>query len=190
MTNNQRYWWRTAAAVGLLLLPGCSSGEVTGPQSTGTSSSSSAGAPTVTADPAAAVKSVGFDETYRCDDGVAVKIVQIEALKLLPFQHTDDPEAKEGDPYSFLTTETTNGTNAHVELVVTAVVRYGPEATPAAPVYVTDVDSLFELAPKQSQEHPFAFIIPNEFHDQVVMEVTVSIDPLRTAVFAGSITAT
>lgn len=48
--------------------------------------------------PSATVKAVGFDGTYRTDDGVAVQIIEIEEAKLGPFPETEGPDAKEGDP--------------------------------------------------------------------------------------------
>lgn len=100
-----------------------------------------------------------------------------------------DPEAKEGAPTS-PHKATTNGTKARVDLVLAAIVKYGPEAIEAAQVGVTDIDSVSDLDPNDALEYPFGFIIPKEFRDQVVMEMTVSLHPLRTAILAGSISAT
>lgn len=178
-----------ALSAGLLLLPACEGNDATGTGATGTGSSSSAAA-SPNFSPSATVKAVGFDDTYRTDDGVAVQIIEIEETKLGPFPETEDPDAKEGDPYVIFTTETTNGTKAKVGLILTAVLKYGPERTQAAQVHLGDMESVFVLDAGEGAEYLFGFIIPGEFHNQVVMEMTVSTDPLRTAVFSGSITST
>ena len=75
-----------AVAVGLVLLPACSANDT----SSGTSSPSAAAS--------APIKVVGFNETYRTDDGIVVRITKIDEGKLGPFPNTDSPDAKEGDP--------------------------------------------------------------------------------------------
>ena len=173
-----------ALSAGLLLLSACSGNDAT---SDGASSSA---AVSPSSGPSATVKAVGFHETYRTPDGVTVKIIEIKDAKLEPFPTTDDPDAKEGDPYVILTTKTTNGTKSKVELIPAAVLKYGPEKTAAAVVLVDEIDGAVDLEPNEAYDYAFGFIIPSKFYDQVVMEVTVTIDPLRTAVFSGSITPT
>ena len=129
-----------AMSVGLLLLPACSGND------TSNGSGSPSGASSSTA-PSAAVKAVGFDETYRTDDGVVVQITEIAESKLGPFPNTDDPDAKEGDPFVLLTTKTTNSTKATLQFVPTAVLRYGPEKTEAAEVLVDEMDRLLTSSP-------------------------------------------
>jgi hypothetical protein len=119
-----------------------------------------------------------------------VKIIEIKDAKLGPFPNIEDPDAKEGDPYVILTTKTTNGTKSKVELIPAAVLKYGPEKTAAAVVLVDEIDGAVDLKPNEAYDYAFGFIIPSKFYDQVVMEVTVTTDPLRTAVFSGSITPT
>ena len=136
----------------------------------------------------AAIKAVGFDETYRTDDGIVMQITEIDERKLGPFPQTDDPDAKEGDPFVLFATKTTNRTEATLELVPGAVVKYGPEKAAAAQVLVDEIDGAVDVGPKEAYDYAVGFIIPRESYDQVVMELTVTIDPLRTAVFSGSIT--
>jgi hypothetical protein len=147
-----------------------------------------AGLNSSSAAPSAAVKAVGFDETYRTDDGVVVQVTEIDESKLGAFPTTDDPEAKEGDPFVLLTTKTTNSTKSTLQLVPTAVLRYGPEQTVAAGVLVDEMDSALDLEPDEAYDYTLGFIIPQASYDQVVMEMTVTLDPLRTVVFSGSIT--
>jgi len=170
-----------AMSVGLMLLPACS----------GDDSSNGAGSPTgasSSAAPSVAVKAVGFDETYRTDDGVLVQITAIDDSKLGPFPDTGDPDAKEGDPFVQFTMKTTNSTKSTLESVPTVVLRYGPEKTVATEVRVDELDGAQELEPNEAYDYTVGFIIPKESYDQVVMEMTVTLDPLRTVVFAGSIT--
>jgi len=171
-----------ALSAGLLLLPACSDNDAT---SNGASPSAAA---SPSSGPSATVKAVGFHETYRTPDGVTVKIIEMDA-KPGPFPKTEDPDAKEGDPYVLLTTKTTNGTNSKLTLIPAAVLKYGPEKTAAAQVAVADeIEAVVDLDPNEAKEYPYGFIISSKFYDQVVMEVTLTIDPLRTAVFSGSIT--
>jgi hypothetical protein len=107
-----------------------------------------------------------------------------------PFPNTEDPDAKEGDPWVLLATKTTNKTEATLAFVPGAVLNYGPEKTPAALVLVDEVESAVDLEPNEAHDYAFGFIVPRQSYDQVVMEITVTIDPLRTVVFSGSITPT
>ena len=171
-----------AMSVGLLSLPACSGND------SSNGSGSPSGASSSAAPSTAAVKAVGFDETYRTDDGVVVQITAIGEGKLGTFPNTDDPDAKEGDPFVLFTIKTTNSTQSTLQLVPTAVLRYGPEKTAAAEVRVDELDAAQDVEPNEAYDYTIGFIIPKEFYDQVVMEVTVTLDPLRTAVFSGSIT--
>jgi hypothetical protein len=174
-----------ALLAGLLLLPACSGNDPT------SNEASSQAAVSPSSSPSATVKAVGFDETYRTDDGLTVQITEIEERKLGPFPKTEDPDAEEGDPYIWLGTKTTNGTKAKVELVPGAVLKFGPDRTPAAQVAVVDeMDAVVNLEPNEVRDYYFGFIIPRESYDQVVMELTITIDPLRTAAFSGTIKPT
>ena len=172
-----------AVSVGLVLLPACSGSDTSNGSSSPSAASSSSA-------PSAAIKAVGFDETYRTDDGIVVQITEIAERKLGPFPETDDPDAKEGDPFVLLATKTTNRTEATLEFVPGAVLKYGPEKTVAAQVLVDEIHGAVDLEPNEAYDYAFGFIIPRESYDQVVMELTVTIDPLRTVVFSGSITPT
>ena len=170
-----------AMSVGLLWLPACS----------GNGSDNGSGSPSEvpsSAAPSAAVKAVGFDEAFSTDDGVVVQITEIDESTLGPFPRTDDPDAREGDPFVLLTTKTTNSTKSTLQYVPTAVLWYGPEKTAAAAVLVDEMDSAVDLEPNEAFDYTLGFIIPEESYDQVVMEMTVTLDPLRTVVFSGSIT--
>src|SRR5688572_7489773 len=103
-----------AMSVGLLWLPACS----------GNGSDNGSGSPSEvpsSAAPSAAVKAVGFDEAFSTDDGVVVQITEIDESTLGPFPRTDDPDAREGDPFVLLTTKTTNSTKSTLQYVPTAV---------------------------------------------------------------------
>jgi hypothetical protein len=127
-----------------------------------------------------------FDEPFSTDDGVVVQITQVNERKLGPFPNTADPEAKEGGPFVLLTTKTTNGTRSTLQFVPTAVLRYGPEQTAAAEVLVEEMDAALALEPSEAHDYALGFIIPEKSYDQVVMEMTVTLDPLRTVIFSGS----
>ena len=170
-----------AMTVGLLLLPACSGND------SGNGSGSPSGASS-SAPASAAVRTVGFDETYRTDDGVVVQITEIDESTLGPFPRTDDPDAMEGDPFVLLTTKTTNSTKSTVQYVPTAVLRYGSDQTAAAEVSVDEIDAAQDVEPNEAFDYTLGFIIPKESYDQVVLEMTVTLDPLRTVVFSGPIT--
>jgi hypothetical protein len=51
---------------------------------------------------------------------------------LVPSRFPTTPDAKEGDAYVIITTSMTNGTNAKVDLTITAVVTYDAKAIQAA----------------------------------------------------------
>ena len=55
-------------------------------------------------------------------------------------------------------------------------------------MFVEDLDAAQDVEPNEAFDYTLGFIIPRESYDQVVMEMTVTLDPLRTAVFSGSIT--
>lgn len=174
-----------ALAAGLLLLPACSANNPT------SSGASSPGALSPSSGTSATVKAVRFDETYRTDDGLSVQITEIENRKLGQFPKTEDPDAKEGDPYVWLGIRMKNGTKAKVTIVPSAALKFGPDRTPAAQVAVVDeLDAVVDLEPNEVKDYYFGFIIPRESYDQVVMELTMTIDPLRTAAFSGSIKPT
>lgn len=172
-----------AVSVVLVPLPACSGNDTSNGSGSPPAASSSAGS-------SPAIKAVGFDETYRTDDGVVVQVTEIDEKKLGPFPNTEDPDAKEGDPWVLLATRTTNKTEATLEFVPGAVLKYGPEKTVAAVVAVDELDGAVGIEPKEAYDYAVGFIIPRESYDQVVMELTVTIDPLRTVVFSGSITPT
>jgi hypothetical protein len=172
-----------ALALSALLLAGCSSSDrVDHGTSVATAASPSPSS-------SATRQAVGFDQTYRSSDGVVAGVAEIKNAKLEPFPMTEDPNAKEGDPYVLLITSTTNKTKATVMLVPGAVLTYGAEGTRAAEVNVgEELDGAVPLHPGESYDYAFGFIVPNESRHQVVMEFTMTIDPLRTAIFSGSIT--
>ena len=172
-----------AVCVGLVLLPACTSNSTSNGSNLPSAASSSPA-------PSAAIKAVEFDETYRTDDGIVVEITEVLERKLEPFTTTDDPDAKEGDPYVLLNTKTTNMTEAAMELVPGAVLTYGPEKTAASPVLVDEIDGIVDLKPGEAYDYAFGFLIPKDSYDQVVMELTVTIEPLRTVVFSGAVRPT
>lgn len=174
-----------ALAAGLILLPACSGNDpINGGDSSSTAASRSSS-------PSATIESVGFDETYRTEDGLTVQIIEIKERTLGPFPKTEDPDAKEGDPYVWFGTKTMNRTKATVEIVPSAALRFGPDAAAAAQVAVVDeMEAVVDLEPNEVKEYFYGFIIPSGSYDQVVMDLTMTIDPLRTAVFSGAIKPT
>ena len=186
-SSQMRVTGAVAAALGMLLWPGCSTDQGTERETRSAASASAAPEASVNPSPSSSVRTVGFNQTYSFENGLTVKILKIRSAKLGPFQPTDDPNAKEGDPYTIISTRIGNGSPAEVELVITSRVTFGPEATEAPQVAVDEEFDLINLKPKEAQDYSFGFIIPAEFQDQVAMEMTMTIDPLRTAVFSGSI---
>jgi len=129
----------TAAALALLVLSGCSGPAVT----TAESPQPPASAPSAST----TARPVGFDETYTFSDGVAVKVSKIKQAKLGPFPVTEDPSAKEGDPYIITTITLTNNTPAQVELLPLVVVRFGPDSRQAARADVGEYADQLNLEP-------------------------------------------
>jgi hypothetical protein len=138
---------------------------------------------TASVTPSPAVQAVGFDKTYHVD-GLDVRIAEVREDKLGPVFSTSDGSGKEGDPYQILTAHVANRSSAPVDLMWAAVLTYGPEAREAAQVELRTPDQL-QLEPGESTDYPFGFLIPAEFVDDVTLEVTITSDPLRTAVFSG-----
>jgi hypothetical protein len=169
----------TAAALALLVLSGCSGPAVT----TAESPQPPASAPSAST----TARPVGFDETYTFPDGVAVKVSKITQAKLGPFPVTEDPSAKKGDPYIITTITLTNNTTAQVELLPLVVMRFGPDSRQAARVDVGEYADQLNLERKESADYSFGNIVPTEFRTEVMLEVTLSSDPVRTVIFAGSI---
>jgi hypothetical protein len=184
-SGHMRVAGAVAAALGMLLWPGCST-DSGAERETGSAASASP-APEASANPSPSVRAVGFNQTYSFDNGLTVKILKIRSAKLGPGETTDDPNAKEGDPYTIISTRIVNGSPTDVKLVITGRATFGPEATEAPTVFVGEESASIDLKPKESQDTSFGFVIPAEFQDQVVMEMTITIDPVRTAVFSGSI---
>ena len=121
-----------AAAVGVLLLGGCSSATSTEDPSTAPSAdAASSAAPS----PVATGPEVAMTATHRFADGVTVAVKGFTEATIGPGTSSEDETAKEGDPYVIATLVWANESAAEVELTPLIVVKSGSSATEAPRVY-------------------------------------------------------
>jgi hypothetical protein len=173
---------RTAGAVVAvlaLLLSACSASGAPGnpPPSTSTAT------PAVSARPS--LTQVPFGQIHRYADGVTLQMSKIAERKLGPFPNTEDPEAKEGDPYLAFTLLYKNGSQASVELTPYVVVRVGPDRREAPRVYEGEARDALILAAGESTEYDVACLIPDADRSRVVLEI-IDTDPARNIALIGS----
>ena len=143
--------------------------------------------PTAATSPIAEAPRVDLDQTYISPDGLAVKISDAVEVEMGLFPTSEDPAAKEGDPYVITTITFTNNAAAAQQLVVLADMRYGTDARHASRVAVEDEKDQMVLQPDEEVDYDIGTIIPAGSRTDVELEVTLSIDPIRRVVFAGSL---
>ncbi len=141
--------------------------------------------PAASASPA--LTPVAFGKTHRYPDGVTLTMSKISKRKLGPFPNTEDPEAKEGDPYVAFTLTYDNRTKTTVELTPYVVVRVGPNGQEAPRVYEGESREALILEAGDSTEYDVACLIPEADRGTVVLEIIDTPDPSRNIALAGSI---
>lgn len=177
MVTKQRSTGAVVAAL-MLLLGACS---VSG---TGNSpSEASTKPPAVSASP---LPQAALDKGHRYADGVTLRVSDITESKLEIFPTTEDPEAKEGDPYIILTLTWENRSESEIEIAPIVTVRVGADGRTAAKVYAGEDRDQLNIAPGQTDEYEVACLIPEADRSKVVLEIS-DVDPSRNVVLAGSI---
>jgi hypothetical protein len=176
---------RTFVCVALLAILGaCSSPAQSSSPEPNTSESSSATAKAADASP----KAVSFSESYRYPDGITVAIAAVTHGKLEPFPATDDPNAKEGDPWTILSVTVHNATAKSFEMLLQGTMRYGKDKSKAYEMGLDDVNSNATLAPGEtSYPYDMGFLLPVEARDAVDLEIQIDYGQHGPAVFTGSI---
>ncbi len=176
---------RFAAGLALVLalwLAGCAGGQVSGGEPPTATSSPALPSPSASA----AARSVPFGETFDFGDGVSVEITSVEERALGISDYTDSPDAQPGEPFLIFAATITNQSAAEVELLVTAEASYGTGSIKAYEVGLGD-EWPPSVAPKAKSPWLCGFLIPADEHDHVVLQVNVTLDPKRTAVFSGPV---
>jgi hypothetical protein len=175
---------RTVVCAALLVILGaCSSPANSSNAEPSTSESSSA-------TPKAAVessKAVSFSRNYSYPDGITVAITGIAHGQLGLFPTTDDPNAKEGDPYTVLSVTVHNQAAKSHEMSIVGTLRYGKDKTAAYRLWVED-DAIRTLAPGETSDpYDMGFLLPVEAREDVDLELYVDAGQHGPAQFTGSI---
>ncbi len=150
-----------------------------------------AGAPVDQASPPASStaqqqpRTVSFKDTYKLGSTIDIKVADITFANLPDFPETSDDNAKKGDPYQIFTVTLRNASKQKLKVNALGTVTYGPKRESAPSVYI-GVDQLDTIPAGQTASFDWAYIVPSEFLDDVVLEVAVDVD-LEKAVFSGSI---
>jgi hypothetical protein len=101
---------------------------------------------------------------------------------------TEDPEAKEGDPYFIMTLTWDNRSKTEIEINPVVTVRIGAEGRLAARVVDGSVErDQLNVPAGETDQYDVAFLIPEVDRSQVVVEITDPVDPSRNVAFSGSI---
>jgi hypothetical protein len=131
-----------------------------------------------------------FHEKYTYRDGLQVEVIRI---KLGHYTRAEiengyaDKKEKPGDPYAQFTVRIRNGSKKTVQLIQSATVTYGPDGVEAKSSHVLDdADLGGKLIPGKSRSATAAWLIPEKWYGDVVMEISPDIDH-SSAVFSGSI---
>ncbi len=158
----------------------------------GPGSSASVSTPAaVNATPSATVKVVSFDETYRYPDGITVTVTAITHGQLGVFPETEDPDAKEGDPYTVVSASVRNATAAKFELIFQGTLRYGKDRTVAYRISLgisEENNGYLVLAPGEvSDPYDIGFLVPVAARDDVMLELQIDAGQHPPVAFVGSI---
>ena len=166
----------------LVILGGCSSPANSSDAEPSTSESSSATPKAVVA----SSKAVSFSRNYRYPDGTTVAITGIAHGQLGLFPTTDDPNAKEGDPYTVLSVTVHNLTAKSLEVLIAGTLRHGKDKT--ADRFWVEEDAIRTLAPGETYDsYDMGFLLPVEARDDVDLELYVDAGQHGPAQFTGSI---
>lgn len=181
---------RACAAVCAVMLTAFGACSPSEPSSPGANPATSgpAAEPAAATPPSVTVETVGFDDAYRYPDGIEVTLTAIAHGELAPFPATEDPDAKEGDPYTVVSASVRNGTAEKFELLVGATLRYGKDRTVAYRLGLDDSNGKRILAPgEDSNPYDMGFLVPVADRDDVVLELQIDNGQHPPVVFAGSI---
>ena len=160
-----------------LLLVACSSNTAT------TDSASTPPSSVVSA--SAAPAAVSTKEIFRRADGVEVQVAGVTEATLPLFPSTEDESAKAGDPYIVVSIRYRNGSTTVLELLPTVILKYGPDRQTAAEVATEGEFATVSLAPGATTSQDFGLIVPEEYRDDVTLEV--AIDAGTKAMFQGRV---
>jgi hypothetical protein len=134
-------------------------------------------------------QAISFDDTHQHADGVEVAVAEIADAKLVAFQEPEGEDGNTGDPYTILTVRVSNGSTKQLELVLTAMLAYGPDEKPAIEVPLDEgADGMALVKPGEAASYDWGFIVPEEFRDDVVFVVGIDFEHDKS-VFSGSIRA-
>jgi hypothetical protein len=131
-----------------------------------------------------------FHHKYVYDDGLQIEVTGIRAghFTASEIQYAATGE-KKGDPYVVFTVRVRNGSPSIVDLSSSETVVYGPDGKEAE---FTNVPAGSggglngKLLPGRSRTEVFAYLIPDKYQDDVVMEYSADLEH-DSALFAGSV---
>jgi hypothetical protein len=176
---------RTLVCAALLAILGACSSPIqsSSPEPT-TSGSSSVSPKSADASP----KAVSFSKSYRYSDGITVAITGVAHGQLGAGQPTNDPDAKEGDPYTVLSVTVHNGTAKSFDALFQGTLRYGNDKTVAYQMGLDDMGGVVTLAPGEtSHSYDIGFLLPVEARDNIDLEISIDAGQHGPAAFTGSI---
>jgi hypothetical protein len=131
---------------------------------------------------------VSLSQPFRYPDGLEVKVTGIQHGQLGVVPETDDPNAKEGDPYTVITVTLRNQGSSVIDAVLMGELRYGPEKTPAFRLGMHDDNAIQQLKPGQtSYPYDMGFLVPVDRRDDVNLQVNIDLGPHQPALFAGAL---
>ena len=169
-----------AAAAAVLTFGGCTSQPTASdPESAPPSTPSATSAP--------ALPTVPIMKTHVFADGVTLRVSEITEAKLGPFPITEDPGAKEGDPYVIVTLEWANRSKAAIELTPLVTPRVGAEGQQAPRVEVDPPDQM-NIKPGGSADYDVGLLVSEADRKQVVLEILDAQDPSRGVALTGPLT--
>jgi hypothetical protein len=157
-----------------LLLVACSSN---------TATTDSASTPPSVVSASAAPAAVSTKEIFSRADGVEVQVAGVTEATLPLFPSTEDESAKAGDPYIVVSIRYRNGSTKELELLPTVILKYGQDRQTAAEVATEGEFARVNLAPGATTSQDFGLIVPEEYRDDVTLEV--AIDAGTKAMFQG-----
>jgi hypothetical protein len=117
-----------------------------------------------------------------------VAITGVAHGQLGPFPITDNPEAKEGDPYTVLSVTVHNLTAKSFEVLFQGALRFGNDKGKAYQMGLDDAGCVVTLAPGEtSYPCDMGFLLPVEARDAVDLEIHIDGGQHGPAAFTGSI---
>ena len=127
-----------------------------------------------------------FGDTHTYPDGVRVRVCAIRTATLGMFPEASVENVQEGDPYTIISVRLKNDSQTHFEAAFLGRLLYGPNLNEAGTVNLDQATSARTAAAGEAITHDFGFLVPNEFKDDVVFELSIDIAQHPKAYFAGS----